>query len=140
MELVVDTNILFSFFRDNPVRSLILSSKFLNLRLFTPEYALEELNANELDLMKYSKLSAEQLESVTQLMKMFIEVKPESFFREFKAEARLVSPDPKDIPFFALALKLNSAIWSNEPRLKKQSSIKVFNTKEVREFLKLSGQ
>jgi len=31
MKLVVDTNILISFFRDNPVRFIIINSQFLNL-------------------------------------------------------------------------------------------------------------
>ena len=84
MKLVVNTNILFSFFREN---------------------------------------------------NMFVEVKSIEFFEEFKAESEQISPHAKDAPFFALALKLDSDIWSNEPRLKRQSRVKVYNTGELRKLL-----
>lgn len=56
MQIVVDTNILISFFRDNPIRYIILSSDFLELSLYTPEYAIEELRKNESDILKYAKI------------------------------------------------------------------------------------
>jgi predicted nucleic acid-binding protein len=47
------------------------------------------------------------------------------------AAAKEVCPHPKDIDFFALALKLGCPIWSIESRLKNQSDVKVINTKEL---------
>ena len=136
MKLVVDTNILVSFFRENPVKSIIVSSKSFELELFTPEYALGELRANKPDIFKYSKLETdEEFEFTIGALGLFVETKPMSFFKEFEPDATEISPDPKDIPFFALALKLGSSIWSNEPRLQKQPSITVFSTAELRKLL-----
>ena len=131
MRLVVDTNILFSFFRDNPVRFVIINSEDLGLKLSTPEYAIDELRTNRADLLKYSGLRARELQLAIKSLGSFVRTKPTTVFRDCRAEARKISPDRKDAPFFALALKLESAIWSNEPRLKRQTAVKVFNTSEL---------
>ena len=136
MELVVNTNILFSFFRENPVRELIVNSDFFGLELYTPKYAFSELRDNKPDLIKYSGIKKDnELEFAISTLEFFIKVKPDKFFEEFKSEAKQISPHSKDAPFFALALKLDSDIWSNEPRLKKQSRVKVYNTEELRKLL-----
>lgn len=70
-------------------------------------------------------------------MESFVEVVPMELFQEYKEGGIIISPDPKDAPFFALALKLKGIIWSNEPRLKRQSKVKVFSTKEMREELEI---
>jgi predicted nucleic acid-binding protein len=139
VKLVINTNILFSFFRDNPVRELIVDSYFFGLELYTPKYAFTELRANKPDLMKYSGISKDkELEFTISALEFFVEVKPSEFFKEFESEAKQISPHSKDSPFFALALKLDSEIWSNEPRLKKQSRVKVYNTEELFRLLKKS--
>ncbi len=135
MQLIVDTNILLSFFRDNPVRFVILNSKLLNLELFTPEYALDELNKNESGILKYGKINPEQFNKMLSDLAKSIKIIPEESFKEYGSQAGELIHD-KDIPFFALALKLDCAIWSNEPAFKEQSKIKIFNTSDLRNFLK----
>ncbi len=136
MRLVVDTNILFSFFRENPVRSIIVNANQLGLELFTPEYAFEELQNNANDLLKYTKLKNEnELEKIFTLLDLFVDKKSLSFFSDMKEEGKDISPDEKDAPFFALALKLKAEIWSNEPLLKQQSVIMVHSTPELRKVL-----
>ena len=138
MKLVVNTNILFSFFRENPVRELIIDSKSFGLELYTPKYAFSELRDNKSGISKYSGIKTDgELEFALSALKFFIKVPPVSFFEDMKDESRKISPDPKDAPFFALALKLDCAIWSNEPRLKRQSMVNVFNTRELMKFLGL---
>lgn len=44
-------------------------------------------------------------------------------FRLFLDEARRISPDPDDSVYFALALRLEAAIWSNDKRLKEQNLV-----------------
>jgi len=136
MQLVVDTNILLSFFRENPVRFIIINSEFLNVSLFTPEHAIDELKKNESDLLKYSKLNSKQFNETLSTLSKFIEIVPKTSFSMFESEAKQLIHD-KDIPFFALALKLGCQIWSNEPSFKKQSEIKIFNTSDLRELLKV---
>lgn len=131
MRLVVDTNILFSFFRENPVRSVIINASALGLKLYIPELALDELKTNQESVHKYAKINEEQFELMVSTLRSFVEVVPLELFSACKEQAQTVSPDPKDAPFFALALQLNAALWSNEPRLKRQAVVKVLSTKEL---------
>jgi len=59
----------------------------------------------------------------------FEEIKP------FIEKAKAISPDVKDVPYIALALKLNIAVWSNDGSLKeKQNIVKVYPTHEIAEL------
>ncbi len=134
MELVVDTNILISFFRPNPVQEFITKSKLLNLFLFTPEYVFEELEKNKNDIMKYSGLNEGGFNEKLSELKKYVEIYPETSYRELKEEAKKLAPHDKDIPIFALALHLKCGIWSNELDFKKQFKIKIFSTRDIVEF------
>ena len=46
-------------------------------------------------------------------------------------DAENLTPDPDDMAYFAIALRLNCAIWSNDKKLKEQSKVKIFNTYEL---------
>ena len=115
-ELVVDANILVSFFRDNPVRFIVIDAKSLGLKLFIPEHAINELNNNKQDLIKYTKLSVLEVESIIDKLKKLVEIIQEDLLKEFETKAQDLSPheSDKDTPYFALALKLGCPIWSNE--------------------------
>ena len=135
MQLVVDTNILLSFFRENPVRFIIVNSELLSIKLFTPEYVIDELKNNESDVLKYSKLNSSQFNKALSELSKLIEIVPKQSFDMFESQAKQLIHN-KDIPIFALALKLDCVIWSNEPGFKKQSSVKILNTEDLRELLK----
>jgi len=53
----------------------------------------------------------------------------------FLEQARLISPDPDDIPYFACALRLGCGIWSNDAMLKNQSEVLILSTREILEML-----
>ena len=133
MKLVVDTNILVSFFRDNPVNEIISKSKSFNLQLLTPEYVIDELKKNKSDVLKYSKFNSEQFKDRLSELLTFIQIIPKQSFEEFESQAKQLTHD-KDVPIFALALKLNCAIWSNEPSFKEQSKIPVLSTRDMVEL------
>lgn len=133
MNLVVDTNILVSFFRSNPVNEIISNSKSLNLQLLSPEYAIDELKKNKQDILKYSGPNSKQFNSkISELLK-FINAIPKDSFKEFESQAEQLIHD-KDIPFFALALKINCPIWSNEPAFKEQSKVEILSNKDMIEL------
>lgn len=131
--LVIDTNILISFFRENPVRKIILTTKLIGLELHIPEYAIKELNKIKLDILKYSGLDETEFKKELIKLQSFLQVDSGDFFRDYKDEAKKLIHD-KDVPFFALALKLKCPIWSNEPDFKKQSKVKILNNKEIIEL------
>lgn len=48
------------------------------------------------------------------------------------SKARKISPDRKDVDYFALALKMKCSIWSNDKPIKnKQNEVKIYNTEEL---------
>ena len=134
MKLVVDTNILISFFRNNPVRFIMINSQMLNLELYFPEHCWKELLGIKSSISKYSKLPSGQIDSIFEELKDIFMIVPDEFSKEFESGAKKLIHG-KDIPVFALALKLNCPIWSNEPGFKKQSSVEIFNTRALRELI-----
>lgn len=140
MMLVVDANILFSFFwRDSIVREIILDPKFeYNLELFSPEYALLELDRHKDEICKKANITSDEFEFPRNSLEAFVKIVSTKFWKERISDAiKLFPKHPKDIPYFALALSLNCGIWSNEKRFKKQSKVKIFSTDDLLKILKL---
>lgn len=134
MLLVVDVNVLFSFFKKySGTRKLLTNPK---LKLYTSEYASEELQEHLGELISKAKIDINIFELYKTVLSWFVEFIPVSEYKLFKDEASTISPDQDDTQYFALALKLDCPIWSNDKRLKQQSKVKIFNTKELIELLK----
>jgi len=51
-------------------------------------------------------------------------------------KAEKLTPDLDDMTYFALALKLNCAIWSNDKKLKEQNKVEVYNTYELSKIIR----
>lgn len=136
MKFVVNTNILFSFFKKGSItRELI--TKIPNL--YTSEYCLKELRKYKEVIIQKCKISEKEFEELLNELEIFVKVIPLSEYKEkrYFEEAQKFSPDPGDINILALALKLNCPVWSNDKRLKKQKVIKVYSTKELIEEFRL---
>ena len=129
MELVVDTNIMFSFFWEKSVTKKLLIDQ--DMHLFAPEFALEEIKKYEREIIRKTGLSKKEFDFARTELAISIKFIPLKDYQEFLKKALQVSPDENDIDFFALSLKLKIPIWSNDLELKKQSQISVVSTKEV---------
>ena len=141
MKLVVDTNILFSFFRENIVRELIVGSPHNGLELFTHPLAFRELRKNKKRLMKYARINdAEDFEYVLTVLEFFVKAEAYDPSPAELRNASEICPDPKDTPFFVIAITLSAGLWSKEPGLKKQSAVKVFTTQEVISGIQPAGK
>ena len=136
MILIVGANVLFSaLIKRSFTFDLfgLLSEK--GLELSSPQYLLEKINKRRERLLKFSKLKDSELDFVTEFLLDKIKIISESEYDSFLSEARGLAPHAKDIPYFALALKLDCAIWSDENAFKKQSKIKVLSTEEISKLL-----
>ena len=134
MKLVVDTNVLFSFFKkESETRRLILN--FEILELVTPSFCIDELNEHKELICEKSRLSNGEFEEVFDDLLIFVKVFSLSEYRDFLSDAKTISPDPDDIDLFALGLKLDCPIWAQEKSFKKQSKVKVFSTSDLISFL-----
>jgi len=134
MDLVVDANVLFSaLIKDSFAYNLLFSGP---LHLFTPEYIFTELEKHKEELLKKTERTTEEFFRLLETLKRRIVIVPLEELVPYVDEAEKITPDPDDMAYFALALKLNCAIWSNDKQLKEQDKIEVYNTHELS---KISG-
>ena len=133
MKLVVDTNILFSFFnKKSKARELSLAPE---LELYSPCFSFDEIEEHKSEIFEKFSLSEVQFLLIKKLLKVVVKFTGEEKYSKFLSEAKRICPDPDDVDFFALALKINCPVWSEDKLLKQQSRIKVFSTKELTEFV-----
>lgn len=72
-------------------------------------------------------------------IRIFVETIKDEEIKQYVGEAKKLAPHEEDIPCFALALALNSSIWSNEKEFKYQDKIKVFSTSDLIDLLSKLG-
>jgi len=107
-----------------------------NLALYAPEFLLEEFRKYEDLILKKTHRSLEEFQQFLGFIKRRIKFVPIKNIVAQLEKATLITPDPKDTVYLALALTLDARIWSNDKRLKKkQNIIPVFNTSEIIELL-----
>ena len=135
MKLVVDANILFSFFKkDSFTRRFILSHP--ELELFTPLYVFEELEEHKEEIKSKARIDDRVFELSSKELSEYVTIVPLDEFKEFWEEAEQISPDPDDVEYLAVALSLNCAIWSNDKDLRdKQYRVVVVTTEELTKLL-----
>ena len=136
-ELVVDANVVFAGLIKRSFNfELLRLLPRRGIKLYSPAYILDEIGEHVNRLQNFSKLSRTELKFLIELLFRKIEVVPKSKYKEYLEEGKKLLPKhPEDAPYFALALKLNCPLWSNERLLKRQSRVKVFSTKELIKFL-----
>ena len=129
MDLVIDANVLFSaLIKESFSYNLLFGGKF---HLFTPEYIFTELEKHKEELMNKTERTTEEFFRLVETLKRRIVIVPLEELVPYVEEAEKLTPDPDDMAYFALALKLNCAIWSNDKKLKEQNKIEVYNTHEL---------
>jgi len=131
LNLVVDANVLISaLVKNSHTRHFLLLSPH---SFYVPEFVFEEINEHADEISRKSGLPANNVKALLEQLISAANVRiiPLNEFKQFREEAEKNSPDPDDAPYFALALKLGCPLWSNDARLKNQSKVKVFSTKEL---------
>jgi len=129
MRVVVNTNILFSFF--NKKSKAREYATLPSLELYAPSFALEELGEHKEEIMEKFSLSTMQFSLIVKFLHTVVNFVKNEEYASFLSEAKEVSPDPDDIDLFALSFKLHCILWSNDTALKKQSRITVISTKDL---------
>lgn len=129
MKLIVDTNIMYSYFwKFSVTRRLLISQE---IELYAPEFALEEINKYKQDIIKKNNLSEKEFEHIKFALAIAIRFIPLEEYSGMLKAAIKICPDSNDIDFFALAMKLKIPVWSNDADLKKQDKIRIITTTEL---------
>ena len=129
MLIVSDANELFG--------ALISRSKTLDLfldkslEIVCPEFILYEFNKHKHSISEKSGLTEKDLFLFLFLISPRIKFFKTEEFKDFLKEAKSISPDPNDVEYLALALKLNCPLWSEDKSLKGQNKVKVLTTSEL---------
>ena len=129
MKIVIDANILFSIFIKSGADSQIFFNK--NLEFFAPEFIFEELTKYTKDILSKTHRPIDEFEEILTHLKEYITFIQDDELIDFVSHAEEITPDPKDMIYFALALKLNCPIWSNDNKLKKQEKVKIYSTSDL---------
>lgn len=133
MNLVVDANILFAaLIKESTTENLLFNDL---LTLYSPEVIFIEFEKHAPEILAKTYRNPGDIPRLIAILKRRIKVIPSSEFLLFIHQASGISPDPNDTEYFALALKLNCGIWSNDKALKRQDKIEVYNTQEIMEKL-----
>jgi len=88
------------------------------------------LKHKDLILGKTSRTNEEFIQ-IMHALKDVIAIIPKEEYSKFMKEAEKITPDEKDVLYFALALKLRCGIWSNDKKLKTQNKIKIYSTEDL---------
>ncbi|MBI2131051.1 hypothetical protein HYU10_04760 [Candidatus Woesearchaeota archaeon] len=131
--VVVDASILFSFFKpESFTRNMLKSAYLKDAKLIVPDFALDELYILKLKICKFCGIGGLEFIISFALLSEIIDVIPRSEFKKFESGALKLLPEhTKDMPYFALALASDCAIWSGEKRFKQQSKVKIYSTSEL---------
>ncbi|MEK6823731.1 MAG: PIN domain-containing protein [Nanoarchaeota archaeon] len=134
MEIVVDVNVVLSSLlkRGNPFEVFASNFLFNKFEFVAPEFLLTELEKHKEKIFKISGLSREIFDNTLKFVLGQINFISKSEFSEFLPEAKeLLSKHLKDVPYLALALKLDCPIFSGDKILKELLPLKVLSPREL---------
>nr|MDO8114562.1 PIN domain-containing protein [Candidatus Sigynarchaeota archaeon] len=135
MDVVIDANVLFSILIKTSITSRLIFDD--RLKLFAPEFILEELEKYKSDLLEKTSLPEDFFIRYLSIVRKRITIVPKVDFSDFLQKGKEISPDPDDHVYFALALKLDCGIWTHDKAVKeKQNQVKIYETKDILAFLK----
>jgi predicted nucleic acid-binding protein len=133
VDLVIDANVLFATFVKDGTTSRLF---FLDsLHLFSPEFLLEEFKKYEKDIRTKTHRDILEFENILSTFQDRLTFITKDDVADALEDARQISPDPKDVPYLAVAIKLGISIWSNDKHLKDQARVKVLATHDLRNLL-----
>ncbi len=101
------------------------------IHLFAPEFIFEEFEKYRKLIKNKTKRNDKDFERLMRILREKIKIIPNEETEKFISKAKTICPDKNDVDYFALALRLNCKIWSNDKALKNQEHIEVISTTEL---------
>lgn len=137
MRLVIDTNILITAFWKSAVFYEII--KVANPQLISPAFAIEEIISHKEEICKKARINNEEFENTLRNLHKLCTVVPLiEYASQLPAAALLFEKNhPQyhelldDIDFLALALHVNTPLWTNDRLLALQTKVDILTTKQM---------
>lgn len=136
MDLVVDANVIFAaLIKEGTSYELLFEEQF---NFSTPDYILSEFEEHKEEILKKTGKTKEEMQILLDVLKRNIKIFQLEELVPYLKDAEEISPDPDDVAYIALALKLKCPIWSNDKSLKqKQDAVEVYSTDELMKRINL---
>ena len=99
--------------------------------LFAPEFLFDEFEKYRDYIKKKTKRKDSEFDTLMIILRKRIRIIPNEETEKYLKKAKSVCPDRNDVDYFALAMKLNCTMWSNDKALKKQHVVPIISTKEL---------
>lgn len=138
MRVVVDANVIISSLLAGGVsfRVFALNSILNKFEFLAPDLLISETEKHTTELLEETKLSKDTFFGTMNFLFEEIDVVPKEEFQEFVPEAeKMLSKHLKDVPYVALALKLNCPIFSGDKVLRRLSPVRVYKPRELLDIL-----
>ncbi len=131
MKFVIDSNVLISaLISDSITREMILE---MDVELYSPDFLESEIKKHKDLIKEKSSLSSTELDSLLTILLENIFVAAEEIYKDKinMADEAIGDIDKKDVPFLAVALEIDAAIWSDDKHFEEQDKIEVWKTKDM---------
>jgi predicted nucleic acid-binding protein len=129
MNVVADANVIFAaIMRDSKTHEILFNEL---LRPFTPEFFFAEFEEHANEIQKKTGKTGEEFSELAGVLRKKLILVPLEELLPYLDEAERVCPDPDDVAYFALALKLKCPVWSQDKALKAQKAVTVYSTEEM---------
>ncbi len=139
MEFVLDFNVVFSalYGRGVAYKIFMLNHVLKALTFLVPQYFWKELEGKRDRLSRVTRLTPEEVEYILSIIQKQIVIIPENIVKEGLKDALKLSPDPKDVPYVALALSIKAPLLTGDLKLRRavENRINVYSPSEVLELL-----
>jgi len=131
MKFVIDSNVLISaLISDSVTRELILE---MEEEFYSPDFLESEIEKHKDLIQEKSDLSSTELDSLlTILIENIFVAAEETYENKINiADEAIGDTDKKDVPFLALALEKDAAIWSDDRHFEDQDKVEVWKTEDM---------
>lgn len=129
MKIVIDANIFFyALLKEGVTRSIIFKSEF---DFIAPTYLLFEFSKHRNYLIKKYSGSESEFEELVKLISSKIAFINDKELIPFVPASKTLTTDPYDVLYFALALKENATIWTNDRAYLEQTRVEIWTTAQL---------
>ncbi len=141
MRLVIDANILFTYFWPNSALRQLLARE---VHLCSPSFSLQEIKEHKKDIMQRTLNTDKAFQELIKEMKLQIEFIHSKDYETYMAQVYALIqhfPPPeqnkflKNADYLALALHKKCPLWTNDFFLKKQKGVEIIITQDILELL-----
>jgi len=136
MEAVLDFNLVFSALHSRGKVHLIFAWNYVvrKVGFLVPEFFWREIDEKWDRILSLTKLKEDELLEMLEIIRSQTVTVPKEKLRPYLPRAREITPDPKDVPYVALALAFNVPLATGDKSLReglKGSEVQVITPTEL---------